>query len=58
MDPSTAYNTAGQLALDNGDNQVALGYLEKASLASPVYSADVQRNTAIARERLSAAGKQ
>jgi tetratricopeptide (TPR) repeat protein len=58
MDPSAAYNTAGQLALDNGDNQVALGYFEKASLASPVYSADVQRNVAIARERLSATVKQ
>jgi hypothetical protein len=23
MDSSTAYNTAGQLALDNGDNKVA-----------------------------------
>jgi tetratricopeptide (TPR) repeat protein len=54
MDSATAYNTAGKLALDNGDNKVALGYFEKASAASPVYLTDVQRNAAIARERLGA----
>jgi len=58
MDSVTAYNMAGKLALDNGDNAVALRYFEKASVASPVYMTEVQRNAAIARERLSATVKQ
>ena len=58
MDSATAYNTVGKLALDNGDNVVALGYLEKASAASPVYTTEIQRNAAVARERLSATVKQ
>ncbi|MBS0417233.1 MAG: hypothetical protein JSR66_05950 [Proteobacteria bacterium] len=58
MDAATAYNMAGQLALDNGDNAVALRFFERASNASPVYSTEVQRNVAIARERLTATVKQ
>ena len=58
MDSATAYNMAGKLALDNGDNAVALRYFEKASIASPVYMTESQRNAAIARERLSVTAKQ
>ena len=58
MDPATAYNMAGKLALDNGDNAVALRFFEKASVASPVYMTETQRNVAIARERLSATAEQ
>jgi len=56
-DPPTAYGTVAQLALDNGDNAIALELFEKASRASPVYSAETQRNAAIARERLAAANR-
>ncbi len=52
MDPPAAYNMAGKLAMDNGDNSVALHYFERASAASPVYLVEAQRNAAIARERL------
>ena len=58
MDSANAYNMAGKLALDNGDNEVALRYFEKASISSPVYMTEAQRNAAIARERLSATVKQ
>jgi tetratricopeptide (TPR) repeat protein len=54
MDPPAAYNMAGKLAMDNGDNTVALHYFERASTASPVYLVEAQRNAAIARERLGA----
>jgi len=52
MDAATAYNMTGKLAMDNGDNAAALRYFEKASVASPVYRTELQRNAAIARERL------
>ena len=58
MDSAAAYNMAGKLALDNGDNAVALRLFEKASAASPVYMTETQRNVAIARERLSVAANQ
>ena len=54
MDTPAAYNMAGKLAMDNGDNAVALRYFERASTASPVYLVEAQRNAAIARERLGA----
>jgi tetratricopeptide (TPR) repeat protein len=54
MDTPAAYNMAGKLAMDNGDNAVALRYFEKASTASPVYLVEAQRNAAIARERMGA----
>ena len=53
LDTPDAYNTAGKLAMDNGDNTVALAYFEKASAVSPIYFMDAQRNAAMARERLS-----
>jgi len=52
MDAASAYNMAGKLALDNGDNTVALRYFEKASNVSPVYLTEAQHNAAVARERL------
>ena len=58
MDSATAYNMEGKLAMDNGDNAVALRYFEKASIASPVYMTEALRNAAIARERLSVTAKQ
>jgi tetratricopeptide (TPR) repeat protein len=54
LDAPAAYNMVGKLALDNGDNAVALQYFEKASVASPVYLEEAQRNAAMARERLGA----
>jgi tetratricopeptide (TPR) repeat protein len=54
LDAPAAYNTAGNLAMENGDYAVALRYFEKASAASPVYLVEAQRNAAIARERLGA----
>jgi tetratricopeptide (TPR) repeat protein len=57
MDPSIAYGTVAQLALDNGDNATALELFEKSSDASPVYSPETQRNVAIARERLAASNQ-
>jgi tetratricopeptide (TPR) repeat protein len=54
LDAPVAYDTVGKLAMDNGDNAVALQYFNKASAVSPVYLVEVQRNAAIARERLGA----
>lgn len=54
LDVTEAYNTAGQLALANGDNKVALSYFEKAAASSPVYLQEIARDSAIARERLAA----
>jgi sterol desaturase/sphingolipid hydroxylase (fatty acid hydroxylase superfamily) len=48
----TAYNTVAKSALENGDNAIALRYFEKASVLSPVYLPQTQRNAAIERERL------
>jgi tetratricopeptide (TPR) repeat protein len=52
LDAPTAYNTVAKSALDNGDNAIALRYFEKASVLSPVYLPQTQRDAAIARERL------
>jgi hypothetical protein len=52
LDAAEAYSTAGQLALANGDNAVALSYFEKASATSPTYLQNVARDAAIARERM------
>jgi tetratricopeptide (TPR) repeat protein len=52
MDAASAYNTAGKLAMENGDNAVALRYFDKASSVSPVYLTEAHTNAAIARERL------
>jgi tetratricopeptide (TPR) repeat protein len=50
--PADAYTRVAQAAMDNGDNAEAVRYFDKASAASPVYLADVQRNAAIARNKL------
>jgi Flp pilus assembly protein TadD len=52
LDAPLAYNIVAKTALDNGDNAVALRYFEKASVLSPVYFPDAERNAAKARERL------
>jgi tetratricopeptide (TPR) repeat protein len=57
LDPPAAYGAVAKLALENGDNAVALELFEKAAAASPVYSPETQRSAAIARERLAASNK-
>jgi len=53
MDAANAYNTTGKMAMENGDNAMALRFFEKAAFASPVYLTEAQHNAAVARERLS-----
>jgi tetratricopeptide (TPR) repeat protein len=55
LDEPAAYNAVAKSALENGDNAVALGYLEKAAQLSPVYLPEVEREAAIARGRLDSA---
>jgi Flp pilus assembly protein TadD len=52
LDAPLAYNIVAKTALDNGDNAAALRYFEKASVLSPVYFPEAERNAAKARERL------
>jgi Flp pilus assembly protein TadD len=52
LDVPAAYNTVGEVALANHDNQVAFNYFVKATESSPVYFPEAQRNAAMARERL------
>lgn len=52
LDAPAAYNVVAKSALDNGDNAVALSYFEKASVLSPVYFPEAERNAALARGRL------
>jgi len=54
MDVPTAYNTVGQVAMSNHDNQIALEYFQKATEASPVYFPEAERNAALVREQLNA----
>jgi tetratricopeptide (TPR) repeat protein len=51
-DVPAAYNTVGQVAMANHDNQVALDYFQKATESSPVYFPEAQRNAALARQQL------
>jgi len=51
-DVPAAYNTVGQMAMANHDNQIALDYFQKASESSPVYFPEAQRNAALARQQL------
>ncbi len=55
LEAPQAYSTVATVALENGDNAVALRYFEQAELLSPVYFPDAERNAAVARERLSSA---
>jgi tetratricopeptide (TPR) repeat protein len=52
LDPPVAYDTVAKLAMDNGDNALALRYFEQAAVLSPVYFAEAHNEAAIARERL------
>jgi hypothetical protein len=45
-----------KVALENGDNALALSYFERASSLSPVYLPDVERDANKARERLAIQG--
>jgi Flp pilus assembly protein TadD len=56
MDAPTAYSLVAKTALDNRDNAVAVRYFEKASMLSPVYLPDAERNASKARERLDTSG--
>jgi Flp pilus assembly protein TadD len=56
LDAPLAYNIVAKTALDKGDNAVALRYFEKASVLSPVYFPEAERNAAKARERLDSSG--
>lgn len=56
LDAPTAYATVAKVALDNGDNALALRYFEKASSLSPVYLPDVERDANKARERIATSG--
>jgi tetratricopeptide (TPR) repeat protein len=51
-DVPAAYNTVGQVAMANHDNQIALDYFQKATESSPVYFPEAQRNAALARQQL------
>ena len=56
LDAPTAYATVAKVALENGDNALALSYFERASSLSPVYLPDVERDANKARERLAIQG--
>lgn len=56
LDAPTAYTVVAKVALDNGDNALALRYFEKASSLSPVYLPEVERDENKARERLAIPG--
>jgi tetratricopeptide (TPR) repeat protein len=57
LDPPVAYDTVAKLALDNGDNALALRYFEQAAVLSPVYFAEAHNEAAVARERLGSSSR-
>jgi Tfp pilus assembly protein PilF len=57
LEAPQAYSTVATMALENGDNAVALRYFEQAEQLSPVYFPEAERNAAVARERLGSANR-
>ena len=54
VDPPIAYDTVAKLAMQNGDNAMAVRYFELAARTSPVYYADAHRDAALAQQRVNA----
>jgi Flp pilus assembly protein TadD len=52
LDTAHAYNEVGEAAMRNGDNQIAKGYFESATNASPIYFEQAQKNLAVANAEL------
>jgi Flp pilus assembly protein TadD len=56
LDTAGAYNAVGEVAMTNGDHQIAKTYFENAAEASPTYFETANKNLALAKEALAGRG--